>query len=398
MPVPLLDLKAQHAPLEQELKGAFERVLRSGHYILGPEIECFERRISDYIGARHALSVSSGTDAILLALMVLGIGPGDEVICPSFTFFATAGCVARVGATPVFADSCPVCFNLDPDDAASRITPRTKAIIPVHLFGQSAAMDRILEIAREHSLHVIEDAAQALGSKFRGQSAGTFGMVGTYSFFPSKNLGCLGDGGLLVTNDDALAERARLLRTHGAQPKYYHKMVGANFRMDALQAAFLSVKLPHLDSYAQARAANAATYTGRWSQLPGVVLRSDGCTGCCRGSSSGLAAQDAASVRLSLPTAVPGRTHVWNQYTLQVAGGRRDALRELLASRGVSSEIYYPVPMHKQECFASCVPFDLKLPVAERLAAESLSIPIFPELTTGQQAEVLSAIQDFVLN
>lgn len=363
---------------------------------MGPETESFERSLAHYIGSRHAISVSSGTDAILLALMVMGVGPGDEVICPSFTFFATAGCVARTGATPVFADSCPVCFNIDPDDAAARITPRTKAIIPVHLFGQPAAMDRILETAKKHSLLVIEDAAQALGAKFRGQSAGTLGTFGAYSFFPSKNLGCLGDGGLLVTNDDSLAERARLLRTHGAKPKYYHKYIGANFRMDAMQAALLAVKLPHLDSYAKSRTANATFYTDRLSKIPGIVPGQPNNQCCVVSKTAGDG--NSSNFQISLPVEIPRRHHVWNQYTLRVTGGRRDALRDWLASRGIGSEIYYPVPMHQQECFAACVPPTLRLPVAERLAGESLSIPVFPELTADQKEEVISAISNFICN
>ena len=272
MNVNLLDLKAQNGALEPELQEAFLRVLRSGHFILGPEVERFERALAEFTGAKHALGVSSGTDAILLALMALGIGPGDEVLCPSFTFFATAGCVARVGATPVFVDSCPVCFNLDVRDAARRITPRTKAIIPVHLFGQAAEMDGVLALARQHGLRVIEDAAQALGATYRGKQVGTLGDFGTISFYPSKNLGALGDAGALLTNDTALFERARILRTHGMDPKYYHRVVGGNFRLDALQAAMLSVKLPHFNGYTVARRRNAALYQDWLSLLPGVEL------------------------------------------------------------------------------------------------------------------------------
>jgi dTDP-4-amino-4,6-dideoxygalactose transaminase len=253
MNVNLLDLKAQNGALEPELNEAFLRVLRSGHFILGPEVERFERALAEFTGAKHALGVSSGTDAILVALMALGIGPGDEVLCPSFTFFATAGCVARVGATPVFVDSCPVCFNLDVRDAARRITPRTKAIIPVHLFGQAAEMDGVLELAAKSGLKIIEDAAQAMGATYRGKQVGTLGDFGTISFFPTKNLGALGDAGALLANDTALFERAKILRMHGMEPKYYHQVVGGNFRLDALQAAMLSVKLPHFNGYTAAR-------------------------------------------------------------------------------------------------------------------------------------------------
>src|SRR5476651_1763621 len=280
MNVNLLDLKAQNQALEPELQEAFLRVLRSGHFILGPEVDRFERALAEFTGAKFALGVSSGTDAILLALMALGIGPGDEVLCPSFTFFATAGCVARVGAKPVFVDSCPVSFNLDVSDAARRITPRTKAIMPVHLFGQAAEMNGVLELARQHSLRVIEDAAQAMGATYRGKQVGTLGDFGTISFFPTKNLGALGDAGALLTNDTALFERAKILRMHGMEPKYHHQVVGGNFRLDALQAAMLSVKLPHFDGYTAGRRRNAALYTERLSKLPGVEIAQTQDCGC----------------------------------------------------------------------------------------------------------------------
>src|SRR5260221_1622608 len=272
MNVNLLDLKAQNGALEPELNEAFLRVLRSGHFILGPEVERFERSLAEFTGAKYALGLSSGTDAILVALMALGIGPGDEVLCPSFTFFATAGCVARVGATPVFVDSCPVCFNLDLRDAARRVTSQTKAIIPVHLFRQTAEMDGVLELARAHGLNVIEDAAQALGATYRGQPAGTMGDFGTISFFPTKNLGALGDAGALLIDDPVLYERARILRVHGSEPKYHHPMIGGNFRLDALQAALLAVKLPHFNDYTAARRRNAAFYTERLAVLPGMRM------------------------------------------------------------------------------------------------------------------------------
>ena len=257
MRIPLLDLKQQNALLASQLREAFQRVLDSGQFILGREVEELERNLAARLKVRYAIGVSSGTDAILLALMALGIGPGDEVICPSFTFFATAGCIARLGATPVFADSHPVCFNLDVEDAERRITPRVKAIMPVHLFGQPAEMDRVMALARKHGLRVIEDAAQALGAAYRGLPAGSISDFGAFSFFPTKNLGGFGDAGLLVTNDDELAARARLMRTHGAESKYFHKVVGGNFRIDSLQAALLSVKAAHLDEYTQGRISNA---------------------------------------------------------------------------------------------------------------------------------------------
>jgi dTDP-4-amino-4,6-dideoxygalactose transaminase len=372
MAVPLLDLNAQNLALEPELKAVFERVLRSGQFILGPEAVSFEKEIAQFIGVKHALGVSSGTDAILLALMALDIKAGDEVICPTYTFFATAGCVARSGATPVFVDSLEDSFNVDPADVARKITSKTKAIIPVHLFGQCAEMDAILSMAKEKGIRVIEDGAQALGATYKNRQAGTMGDFGTFSFFPSKNLGGFGDSGLLITNDDALAERATLLRTHGSKPKYYHKFVGANFRMDPLQCGLLRVKLPHYNSYTQRRQANAAYYTEQLSKLPGV------------GS------------KLILPKAEKDRGHIWNQYTLRVTGGRRDSLKNHLADKKIGTEIYYPVPMHQQECFAYVGTKKESLPVANRLAEEALSIPIFPELKREQLDEVVAGIRDWL--
>ncbi|HWZ31652.1 MAG TPA: DegT/DnrJ/EryC1/StrS family aminotransferase [Bryobacteraceae bacterium] len=368
--VPLLDLKPQTLALAGELTSAFTRVLNSGRFILGPEVEEFERNIAALTGAKHAIGVSSGTDAILLALMALGIGPGDEVICPSFTFFATGGCVTRAGATPVFADCCPASFNLDVKDAARRITARTRAIIPVDLFGQVAEMDPITELARQHGLAVIEDAAQALGACYRGRRAGSIGDFGTFSFYPSKNLGALGDAGLLTTNDDELASKARLLRTHGENPKYFHHLVGGNFRMDPLQAALLGVKLPHLAEYTRRRQENAAYYTHELGKIRGV------------------------GDRVILPVASPHNHHIWNQYTLRMT--KRDALRSFLAEREIGTEIYYPRPLHLQECFAVAGRTPQPLPVSERLAEECVSIPIFPDLTREQQDFVVGAIGDFL--
>jgi dTDP-4-amino-4,6-dideoxygalactose transaminase len=390
MNVSLLDLKPQNGALEAELNAAFLRVLRSGHFILGPEVDQFERALAAYTGARHALGVSSGTDAILVALMALGIGPGDEVLCPTFTFFATAGCVARVGATPVFVDSCPVCFNLDLADAARRVTPRTRAILPVHLFGQAADMDAVMALAREKKLHVIEDAAQAMGATYRGTQVGTIGDFGTISFFPTKNLGALGDAGALLTNDTALFERAKILRMHGMDPKYYHRVIGGNFRLDALQAALLAVKLPHFNSYTEARRRNAARYTERLAALPGaVVARPEDC-GCLDGRRTGREAQ------LVLPVAYPHNGHIWNQYTLRVIGaGQRDALRAHLTAKGIGSEIYYPLPLHEQECFAQLGARPEDFPVAHQLAGEVISLPICPELPGEQLDQVCAVIGEF---
>ena len=382
MTVPLLDVRRQNLPLEAELADAFRRVLHSGHFILGPEVERFEHQAALIAGARFGIGMSSGTDAILVALMALGIGPGDEVICPSFTFFATAGCIARLGARPVFADSIAESFNIDPDDIEPRITGRTKAIIPVHLYGQPADMEPILAVARRHGLAVIEDAAQSFGALYAGRPVGALGDFGTISFYPSKNLGAFGDAGLLVTNDAALAEKARLLRDHGAQPKYFHSMVGGNFRLDALQAALLGVKLPHLPEYTAARQQHALEYHRAFSRLP-----------------------DSHTLELLPPAAIPGRTHITNQYTLRVRRGEewqsnespRDSLRRQLRERGIASEIYYPVPLHAQQCFQ---PFlsERPLPVAEMLAGEVLSIPVFPELTQQERQAVIDAVTAFVVS
>ena len=386
MTVNLLDLKAQNGALEAELNEAFLRVVRSGHFILGPEVDRFEKTLAAHIGSRYALGASSGTDALLLALMAMEIGPGDEVLCPSFTFFATAGCVARVGATPVFVDSVPVDFNLDVDDAERRITPRTKAIIPVHLFGQAADLDAVQALAARHGLRIIEDAAQALGASHRGRQVGTVGDCGAISFFPTKNLGALGDAGAFVTDDATLFERARILRMHGMEPKYHHALIGGNFRLDALQAAFLSVKLPHLEDYTAARRRHAELYTALLSVLPGV-----------RVTRGGKAAATEETAGLVLPVALPDRGSVWNQYTLRVIGaGRRDALRAHLAARGIGSEIYYPVPLHEQPCFASLGHRPDDFPWAHRLAGEVLSLPVYPELPEAQVREVAGAIGEFL--
>lgn len=362
MSIPLLDLNRQNASLHHELMAACERVLRSGHFIQGEEVEAFERDCARFLRAKHAIAVASGTDAILVALMALDIGPGDEVICPAFTFFATAGCIARVGATPVFADIIASTFALDPEDVAHRITPRTKAIIPVHLFGQSAEMEPILRLAQQHGLAVIEDAAQALGAEHRGRACGTWGTAGTFSFFPSKNLGGFGDGGLVTTERDDLAERIRLLRTHGAKPKYYHQMIGGNFRLDALQCALLRVKLPHLPAYCAARQANAAFYSENLATASPLIA----------------------------PTVAPGNRHIWNQYTVRVPAPVRDPLRQHLTKSGIGSEIYYPLSLHQQACFSHLPP--VSLPVSERLSAEVLSVPVFPELAPTERAEVLACL------
>jgi len=391
MNVNLFDLKAQNAALEPELHEAFLRVLHSGQFILGPEVEKLERALEAFTGAKHALGVSSGTDAILIALMALDIGPGDEVLCPSFTFFATAGCIARVGAKPVFVDSCPVCFNLDLQDAARCVTSRTKAILPVHLFGQSAEMDGVLELARQHGLRVIEDAAQAMGATYRDQQVGTLGDFGTISFFPTKNLGALGDAGAVLTNDTALYERIRILRMHGMEPKYYHQIVGGNFRIDALQAAMLSVKLPHFNGYTEKRRHNAALYLERLAKLPGVRVAEPRHCGCSKSVNM------EETARVILPVAYSHNGHIWNQYTLRVIGaGQRDALRAHLSSRGIGSEIYYPLPLHEQACFAGLGHKAEDFPWAHRLAGEVLNLPVYPELPAEHIEQVCAAIGEFL--
>jgi len=394
MSVPLLDVNAQNLPLEEELKAVFEKVLRSGRFILGDEVEAFERECAAALGAKHAISISSGTDALLAALMALEIGPGDEVLCPSFTFFATAGSIARTGATPVFCDVCPICFGIDIDSAKAKLTSRTKAIVPVHLYGQSADLDSVQAFAEENGLKVIEDAAQSFGATYRGRNCGSIGHIGCFSFFPSKNLGGFGDGGLVTTQDDALAEKMLRLRNHGMHPKYYHSVVGANFRLDALQCALLRVKLGHVDTYAVGRSRNADHYLKGLSQLVGTVQASEGDCCCLDGQTARLSGED---LRLILPVAYGHNGHVWNQFTLRVPGlGRRDALRAYLTEQGIGCEIYYPVPMHRQECFAGLSAHSLSdCPVSDLLSSEVISIPVYPELTTGQLDEVIAALASF---
>ena len=363
--VPLLDLSAQNQALEGALCAAFQRVLSSNQYILGPEVERFEAQLSAQFGFRHAIAVSSGTDALLLALMALGIGPGDEVVSSPFSFFATAGCIARVGARPVFVDIDPITFNLDVTRAEAAITERTKALLPVHLFGQTADLSALQRLSHRYGIPLIEDAAQALGASHHGAPAGSVGTFGCFSFFPSKNLSGFGDGGLLVSSDAALAERARMMRAHGAKPKYQHQLLGGNFRLDALQAALLSVKLPQLDSYVAARRKNAAFYDQRLAAL--------------------------AHVGVITPLAEPG--HVYNQYVIRTP--RRDALRAALTEARIGTEVYYPRCLHEQPCFAELGYHRGDFVEAERAASEVLALPVFPELRADQREHVVSAIERF---
>ena len=373
--VPLLDLTRSDAALLDGLRGAFERVLTSGQYIMGPEIEGLERECAQFIGSQHAIAVSSGTDALVLALMALGVGPGDEVICPTYTFFATAGSVWRVGARPVFVDMDPKTYNCDAAHVRAQITPRTRAIMPVHLFGQCADMDPLLALAAEKGIPVIEDAAQAIGTRYGDRGAGSMGAFGCFSFFPSKNLGCLGDGGLVTAKDANLAETARIMRVHGGKPKYHHKVVGGNFRLDPLQAAFLRVKLPRLPGWTDARRRNAAAYEGLFR-------------------AAGVVASDPVAVEpgsIGLPVRV--RDHIYNQFVIRTP--HREELKAHLAKHGVGTEVYYPVPLHLQECFASLGHRRGEFPHSERAAAESLALPIFPELAPAEIAYVAERVVQF---
>lgn len=361
MKVPLLDLKAQYAALRDETMAAVSEVLESQVCIGGPKVAELEEKVAALSGCRYAVGVSSGTDALLCALMALEIGPGAEVITTPFTFFATAGCVSRLGATPVFVDIDPKTFNIDPARIEQAITPRTKTIIPVHLFGQVCGMDPILEIARRHNLFVIEDAAQAISAVYRGRKAGSMGTAGCFSFFPSKNLGGAGDGGMIVTNDAALHERMEILRSHGSSPRYYHRFVGGNFRLDPLQAAVLLVKLPHLDAWSAARRRNAAFYDRAF-----------------------------AGTAVQTPWIDPACVSIFNQYVIRVPG--RDAVVRVLREAGIGTEIYYPVAMHRQECFAGRCIVSGSLAESEKAAREVLALPIYPELT----AEQLNYVADTV--
>lgn len=385
-PVPLLDLQAQNGPLKKEIMQAIEQVFDAGQFILGPRVQQFEDQMAEYLGVAHAIGVSSGTDALLVALMALGIGRGDTVVTTAFSFFATAGVIARVGAKPAFADIDPHSYNICPASLRQAITSAldkgesVKAVIPVHLYGQCADMNEIMSIARHYGLKVIEDAAQALGSRcpFAGEirPAGTIGDCGCFSFFPSKNLGCLGDGGLVVTRDGTLAEKIRLLRTHGARPKYHHAAIGGNFRLDALQAAVLSVKLAHLDRWHAMRIANARRYRELFSKT-GLL--------------------EAGYVRLPVEVYPEiGRGHIYNQFVLRVK--HRDRLRAYLTANQIGNEVYYPVPFHLQQCFQQLGYTRGDLPAAEAAAGEVIAIPVHPELAPQQIQRVVDVIDAFYNN
>lgn len=382
MNVPLLDLKAQYGPIKAEISAAIAEVMESQQFILGPKVQECEAAIAKYSNCSHAVGVSSGTDALLICLMAEGIGAGDEVITTPYTFFATAGAIARVGAKPVFVDIDPVTYNIDASQIEARVTAKTRAIVPVHLYGQMADMDAVMRIAEKHKLVVIEDAAQAIGAELNGRRAGSIGHYGCFSFFPSKNLGAAGDAGMVVTNDASRADNLVRLRAHGSKPKYYHQVIGGNFRLDALQAAVISVKLRYLDDWTAARQRNAARYDRLFVES-GLKVAD---------TSRYLTKASGALADLYLPKVVTSR-HIFNQYVIRLSS--RDKLKTALDSKGVGTEIYYPVPMHLQECFAYLGQEVGSFPESESAADETLTLPIYPELGEHQARHVVQCVRDF---
>lgn len=391
MKVPLLDLKAQFNTIRDEVKKKVNEVLESQHFILGKEVQELEKKIADYVGTKHAIGVSSGTDALLIALMAIDLKPGDEVILPTYSFFATAGVVARMNAIPVFADINPYTFNINPLDIEKRITKKTRAIIPVHLYGQSCEMNEIINIAQKYKLKIIEDAAQAIGTQYKnGKKVGSIGDIGCFSFFPSKNLGCFGDGGIVTTNDDELGEKLRILRVHGSKPKYYHKIIGGNFRLDEIQAAVLNVKFPYLNKWSAKRRENADFYTNLFIQA-GLS------------ESAGRLVYDEKNVVLLPKPIYKGykdsddkeitNYHIYNQFVIRIQN--RDALKKYLADNGIGTEIYYPVPFHRQECFKYLNCDMNSFPISDDAALCSLALPIYPELSNEQMEYVVQKISEF---
>lgn len=368
MNVPLLDLKAQFQPIRDEIMTAMQTVCDEQGFILGPRVVAFEEAVATYIGSRYAIGCASGSDALLLSLMAMGVKAGDEVITVPFTFFATAGAISRLGAKPVFVDIQPDTFNIDPNMIEKAITPRTKAIMPVHLFGQCADMAAINEIAKRKQIYLIEDACQAIGAAQQGKRAGVLGDTGCFSFFPTKNLGGFGDGGLITTNDKSLADSMAMLRVHGSQVRYLHEAVGINSRLDALQAAVLQVKLKYLDQWTEGRRQNAE----RYQRLFAGTKHAD---------------------RVTLPPTVPGNFHVYNQFTVRAP--KRDELRTFLKEKGIGTEVYYPLPMHLQQCYRDLGHQQGAFPLSEQAAEEVMSIPIYAELTEAQQIYVVEMIAEF---
>ena len=370
-PVPLLDLRLEYELIGRQIQREFSRVLESGQFVLGPDVEQFEREMAELCHVRSGIGCASGSDALLLSLMAIGLEPGDEVLMPSFTFFATASAVSRLGGRPVFLDIDPVTFNIDPSKIGEAITERTKAIIPVHLFGQCADMDAINAVAKDHGLLVIEDVAQAIGATYQGQPAGSLGDIACFSFYPTKNLGGYGDGGMLTTSDEELADRLQILRVHGMRPRYEHTLVGINSRLDSLQAAALRIKLPYLTNWSEQRRSNAITY--------GELFRDTG-----------------LADHIEIPTMPNDSTgHVWNQYTIRVPGGQRDAVRLFLTAAQIGTEIYYPIPLHRQICFANLKYGEGSLPITEQTSREVLSLPMYPGLTSKQQIIVVNTLAQF---
>ncbi len=373
--VPFFDLGVQFKSIEEEVKSALDKVFDTQQFIMGREVQLLEETIARYCGTRYAIGVASGSDALLLSLMALGIGSGDEVLLPPFTFFATAGSVSRLGATPVFVDIDPETYNMDPSKVAEKITPKTKAILPVHLFGQCTDMNPLLEIAREKKLFIVEDAAQALGADYRpvareeGRRAGQMGAFGCFSFYPTKNLGAFGDAGMIVTDDPDLSEKVRLLRAHGSQPKYFHKWIGMNSRLDTIQAAILLVKFKYLEKWTEARQKRAQRYQVLFQDFLSSV---DG---------------------IRLPSVQYQNRHIFHQYVIRVR--ERDRLRKFLTEEGIGTDIYYPLPLHLQECYASLKYRQGDLPHSEQAAREALALPVFPELTEDQQIAVVDRIKAF---
>ena len=369
MQVPLLDLKEQNERLRPEIEAALGRVLDTNGFILGGEVAELERELAAYCGVKYAIGCASGSDAILLALMALDVGPGDEVITTPYSFFATVSSITRLGATPVFVDIDPVTYNLDVAQVEAKITSRTKAIEPVHLYGQCADMEALLAIAEKYNIAIVEDAAQAIGAEDDGVQAGAMGAIGCFSFYPSKNLGGMGDGGFITTNNDALAKKLLALRVHGSEEKYYHKYVGLNSRLDGFQGAVLRVKLPHLDAWTDASRANADNYRRLFTDL-------------------GLTEQ------IGLPKERENAKHIYNQYVIRVAG-RRNELRTFLTEKGIGTDIYYPVPLHLQECFAYLGYQPGDMPESEKAALETLALPIYPEMRSAQREYVAESIAEF---
>jgi len=373
MKIPMYDLSRQYVLIKREIKEAIDRVLRSGKFILGEEVEQFENEVSTFLGVKHAIGVASGTDALYLALKALGIGRGDAVIVPAFTFFATAGAVINAGALPIFADIDPRTFNISASDIEKILntykgTYKIRAIIPVHLYGLMADMDEIIAIAKKNNLYVIEDAAQAIGAEYKGHKAGSLGDIGCLSFFPTKNLGAYGDGGMVTTNDDNLAERLQMLRVHGAKPKYYHQLVGINSRLDAIQAAILRVKLKYLPEWIEKRRSNADRYNRLFAEFKSLLL----------------------------PYQPPKYKHVFHQYTIQIKN--RNAFREFLRKKGVETEIYYPIPLNIQPCFQGLVNKRRTLKVSEYISKRVISLPIYSELKEEEQIYLYKSIKEFFIN